>query len=121
MNLLQSTKTYDELLTLMEACGYSALHIKRVKREINWLAVNQDDYGITSYEEAYRIRSGLTESEPMMEQYRAVYSLFKRYCAYGDMTVQTREPLFRRDTYTQLNPYFKPCLMPMKNQAKNAA
>ena len=83
MNLLQSTKTYDELLTLMEACGYSALHIKRVKREINWLAVNQDDYGITSYEEAYRIRSGKTESEPMMEQYRAVYSLFKVLRLWG--------------------------------------
>ena len=29
----------------------------------------------------------------MMEQYRAVYSLFKRYCAYGDIAVQTRESL----------------------------
>lgn len=118
MNLLQSTKTYDELLTLMEACGYSTLHIKRVKREINWLAANQDDYGISSYEEAYRIRSGLTESEPMMEQYRAVYSLFKRYCAYGDMAVQTREPLFRRDTYTQLNPYFKTLLDAYEESSK---
>ena len=118
MNLLQSTKTYTELLTLMEACGYSALHIKRVKREINWLAANQDDYGISSYEEAYRIRANLTESEPMMEQYRAVYSLFKRYCAYGDMAVQTREPLFRRDTYTQLNPYFKTLLDAYEESSK---
>ena len=43
MNLLHSTKTYDELLTLMAACGYSTLHVKRLKREINWLAANQDN------------------------------------------------------------------------------
>lgn len=119
MNLLQSTKTYDELLNLMEAYGYSPCHIKRVKREIKWLAANQDDYGISSYEEAYRIRSGLTGSESMREQYRAVYSLFKRYCAYGDMAVQTREPLFRRDTYTRLNPYFKSLLDAYEESSRN--
>lgn len=119
MNLLQSTKTYDELLALMEACGYSTLHIKRIKREIKWLAANQNDYSISSYEEAYRIRSGLTESEPMMEQYRAVYGLFKRYCAYGDKAVQTREPLFRRDTYARLNPYFKSLLDAYEESGRN--
>lgn len=119
MNLLQSTKTYDELLALMEACGYSTLHIKRIKREIKWLAANQNDYSISSYEEAYRIRSGLTESEPMMEQYRAVYGLFKRYCAYGDKAVQTREPLFRRDTYARLNPYFKSLLDAYEESSRN--
>ncbi len=68
MNLLQSTKSYDERLILMEAYGYSTLYIKRVKRKIKWLSANQDDYGISSYEEACRIRSGLTESESMREK-----------------------------------------------------
>ncbi len=119
MDLLQSTKTYDELLTLMEACGYSTLHIKRVKREIKWLAANQDDYDISSYEEACRIRSSLTESEAMREQYRTVYGLLKRYCVYGNLSVPAREPLFRRDTYTRLTPYFKTLLDTYEESSRN--
>jgi len=119
INLLQSTKTYDELFILMEAYGYSTLYIKRVKREIKWLSANQDNHGISSYEEACRIRSGLTESESMREQYRAVYSLFKRYCSHGDLSVQTREPLFRRDAYTRLNTYFRSLLDAYAESGKN--
>lgn len=119
MNLLQSTKTYDELLALMESYSYSTLHIKRVKREIKWLSANQDKYSISSYEEACRIRSSLTESEAMREQYRTVYGLLKRYCAHGDLLGQTREPLFRRDTYTQLNPYFKTLLNAYEESSRN--
>lgn len=119
MNLLQSARTYDELLNLMEAYGYSLCHIKKVKREIKWLATNQDNFSILSYEDAYRIRSGLTESQAMMEQYHAVYSLFKRYCAYGNMAFQTREPLLRTDTYSRLNSYFKSFLDAYEESSRN--
>lgn len=119
MNLLQSEKTYDELLLLMDTYGYSAQHIKRVKREIKWLAANQDDHNISSYEEAYRIRSELTGSESMKEQYRAVYNLLKRYCTHGDLLAQMREPLFRKDTYSQLNPYFRSLLDAYEESSKS--
>lgn len=52
MNLLQSDKTYEELIQHMETCGYSPYHIHRVKREMKWLSKNQDAHEISSYEEA---------------------------------------------------------------------
>lgn len=107
MNLLQSDKTYEELIQHMEACGYSTYHIQHVKREIQWLSQNQDAHGISSYEEACRLRSLETESVEMKEQFRALYSLFRRYARYGTLVTPIREPLFRQDTYSQLAPYFQ--------------
>lgn len=107
MNLLQSDNTYEELIQHMERCGYSPYHIQRVKREIKWLSQNQDVYGISSYEEACRLRSLETESAEMKEQFRAIYNLFRRYVLYGTLVASIREPLFRQDTYSQLTPYFQ--------------
>lgn len=107
MNLLQSNNTYEELIRHMEEYGYSSYHIQRVKREIKWLSKNQDVYVISSYEEACRIRSLETESADMKEQFRAIYSLFRRYALYGTLSTPMREPLFRQDTYSQLTPYFQ--------------
>ena len=107
MNLLQSDNTHEELIQHMERCGYSPHHIQRVKREIKRLSKNQDGYGISSYEEACRLRSFETESAEMKEQFRAIYSLFRRYALYGTLSTPIREPLFRQDTYSQLTPYFQ--------------
>lgn len=107
MILLQSDKTYEELIQHMERCGYSTYYIQRVKREMKWLSKNQDAYGISSYEEACRLRSLETESAEMKEQFRAIYSLFRRYVLYGTLVTPIREPLFCQDTYSQLSPYFQ--------------
>lgn len=107
MNLLQSNSTYEELIQHMKEYGYSSYHIQRVKREIKWLSKKQDVYGISSYEEACRIRSLETESADMKEQFRAIYNLFRRYALYGTLSTPMREPLFRQDTYSQLTPYFQ--------------
>lgn len=107
MNLLQSDNTYEELIQHMEACGYSPYHIQRVKREMKWLSQNQDAHGIPSYEEACHLRSLETASDEMKEQFRAIYSLVRRYALYGTLSTPTREPLFRQDIYSQLAPYFQ--------------
>lgn len=107
MNLLQSNNTYEELIQHMEECGYSSYHIQRVKREVRWLSKNQGVSRISSYEEACSIRSLETESADMKEQYRAIYSLFRRYALYGTLSTSRREPLFHQDTYSQLTPYFQ--------------
>lgn len=107
MNLLQSDNTYEELIQHMEVCGYSSYHIQRVKREMKWLFKNQDAHGISSYEEACRLRSLETESAEMKKQFSAIYSLFRRYALYGTLVAPIREPLFRQDTYSQLAPYFQ--------------
>lgn len=107
MNLLQSNSTYEELIQHMEEYGYSSYHIQRVKRDIKWLSKKQDVYGISSYEEACRIRSLETESADMKEQFRTIYNLFRRYALYGILSTPMREPLFRQDTYSQLTPYFQ--------------
>lgn len=107
MNLLQSNKTYQELIKHMEKCGYSSYHIQRVKREVKWLSKNQDIHGLSSYEEACRIRSLETESADMKEQFHAIYSLFRRYALHGTLSTPIRESLFRQDTYSQLTPYFQ--------------
>lgn len=107
MNLFESNSTYEELIQHMEEYGYSSCHIQHVKREMKWLSANQDAYGISSYEEACRLRSLETESAEMKEQFRSIYSLFRRYAFYGTLSTPTREPLFRQDTYSQLAPYFQ--------------
>lgn len=107
MHLLQSDNTYQELIQHMETCGYSSYHIQRVKREMKWLSKNQDVQGISSYEEACHLRSLETESAEMKKQFCAIYSLFRRYALYGTLVTPIREPLFRRDTYSQLAPYFQ--------------
>ena len=107
MNLLQSDNTYEELIQHMETCGYSPYHIHRVKREMKWLSKNQDAHEISSYEEACRLRSLETESAEMKEQFRSIYSLFRRYALYGTLVTPVREPLFRQNTYSQLSPYFQ--------------
>lgn len=107
MNLLQSGNTYQELIEHMESCGYSPYHIQHVKREIKWLSKNQDVHEISSYEDACRLRSLETESAEMKEQFRSVYSLFRRYALYGTLVTPVREPLFRQDTYSRLAPYFQ--------------
>lgn len=107
MILLQSDKTYEELIQHMERCGYSTYYIQRVKREMKWLSKNQDAHGISSYEEACRLHSLETESAEMKEQLRAIYSLFRRYVLYGTLVTPIREPLFCQDTYSQLAPYFQ--------------
>ena len=107
MNLLKSNRTYEDLIQHMEEYGYSSYHIQRVKREMTWLSKNHDVYGISSYEEACRLRSLETESAGMKEQFRAIYSLFRRYALYGTLWAPMREPLFRQDTYSQLTPYFQ--------------
>lgn len=107
MHLLQSDKTYQELIKHMEECGYSSCHIQRVKREIKWISKNQDIHGFSSYEAACQIRSLETESDDMKELFRAIYSLFRRYSLYGILSTSLRKPLFRRDTYSQLTPYFQ--------------
>lgn len=107
MNLLQSDNTYQELIEHMEACGYSPYHIQHVKREMKWLSKNQDSQGISSYEEACRLRSLETGSAEMKEQFRAIYSLFRRYALHGTLMVPIREPLFRQDTYSMLSSYFQ--------------
>lgn len=107
MNLLQSNSTYEELIQHMERYGYSSYHIQRVKREIKWLSKNQDLCEIYSYEKACRLRSLETESAEMKQQFRAIYSLFRRYALYGTISTPIREPLFRQDTYSQLSPYFQ--------------
>ena len=62
---------------------------------------------ISSYEEACRLRSLETESAlQMKEQFRSIYSLFRRYALYGTIVTPVREPLFRQNTYSQLSPYF---------------
>lgn len=107
MHLLQSNSTYEQLIQHMEEYGYSSYHIRRVKREIRWLSENQDIYAVSSYEEACRIRCLETESADMKEQFRAIYSLFRRYALYGTVSTSMREPLFRQDTYSKLIPYFQ--------------
>ena len=107
MNLLQSDNTYQKLIEHMESCGYSPYHIQHVKREIKWLSKNQDAHEISSYEDACRLRSLETESAEMKEQFRSIYSLFRRYALYGTLVTPVREPLFRQDTYSQLSPYFQ--------------
>ena len=107
MHLLQSDNTYQELIQHMETCGYSSYHIQRVKREMKWLSQNQDVQGISSYEEACHLRSLETESAEMKKQFCAIYSLFRHYALYGTLVTPIREPLFRRDTYSQLAPYFQ--------------
>ncbi|MCD8015047.1 MAG: tyrosine-type recombinase/integrase [Lachnospiraceae bacterium] len=105
MNLLQSDKTYEELIQHMERCGYSPFHIQRVNRETKWLSEHKEM--LASYEEACILRSSETESADMKQQFRAVYSLFRRYAIYGTLSVPIREPLFRQDTYSKLSPYFQ--------------
>ena len=107
MNLFESNSTYEELIQHMEEYGYSSCHIQHVKREMKWLSASQDAYGISSYEEACRLRSLETESAEMKEQFRSIYSLFRRYAFYGTLSTPTREPFFRQDTYSQLAPYFQ--------------
>lgn len=107
MNLLQSNITYEELIQHMKECGYSSLYIRRVKKELKWLSQKQDGYDISSYEEACRLRSLETESAAMKEQFRSIYSLFRRYELYGTLSAPMREPLFRQDTYSRLSPYFQ--------------
>ena len=107
MNLLQSNKTYEELIQHMEKHGYSSYHIQHVEREIRWLFKNQNRYRFSSYEEACHIRFAGTESATMKEQFRSIYGLFRRYAQHGTVSTPTREPLFRRDTYSQLSPYFQ--------------
>lgn len=107
MNLLQSNSTYEQLIRHMEEYGYSSYHIRRVKREIKWLSENQDIYAFSSYKEACRIRCLETDSADMKEQFRAIYSLFRRYALYGTVLTPMREPLFRQDAYSQLIPYFQ--------------
>lgn len=107
MILLQSDKTYEELIQHMERCGYSTYYIQRVKREMKWLSKNQDAHGIFSYEEACHLRSLETESAEMKEQFRAIYSLFRRYVLYGTLVTPICELLFCQDTYSQLAPYFQ--------------
>ncbi|MFR4627628.1 MAG: hypothetical protein ACLT8Y_16380 [Dorea formicigenerans] len=68
---------------------------------------NQDAHEISSYEDACRLRSLETESAEMKEQFRSIYSLFRRYALYGTLVTPVREPLFRQDTYSQLSPYFQ--------------
>ena len=72
MNLFESNSTYEELIQHMEEYGYSSCHIQHVKREMKWLSANQDAYGISSYEEACRLRSLETESAEMKEQFRSI-------------------------------------------------
>lgn len=107
MNLLQSDNSYEELIQHMEVCGYSLYHVQRVKREMKWLSKNQDIHKFSSYEDACQVRSLETESADMEEQFRSIYSLFRRYALYGTLSAPMREPLFRQDTYTQLTPYFQ--------------
>ena len=74
---------------------------------MKWLSKNQDAHEISSYEEACRLRSLETESAEMKEQFRSIYSLFRRYALYGTLVTPVREPLFRQNTYSQLSPYFQ--------------
>ena len=90
MNLLQSDNTYQKLIEHMESCGYSPYHIQHVKREIKWLSKNQDAHEISSYEDACRLRSLETESAEMKEQFRSIYSLFRRYALYGTLMTPVR-------------------------------
>lgn len=43
----------------------------------------------------------------MKEQFRAIYSLFRRYALYGTLSTPIQELLFHQDTYSQLIPYFQ--------------
>ena len=95
MNLLQSDNTYQKLIEHMESCGYSPYHIQHVKREIKWLSKNQDAHEISSYEDACRLRSLETESAEMKEQFRSIYSLFRRYQTLSSIpTVMENMSLF---------------------------
>lgn len=110
MNLLQSTRTYDELIQCMRDCGYSSCYINHIMREISWLSKNSADYCFDSYQAAYQIRSSQTASQNMREKYRVIYGIFRRYAIYGKVCMEKRIPLFRRGAYTMLNPYFKALL-----------
>ncbi|MDD3795396.1 MAG: hypothetical protein PHE06_05370 [Lachnospiraceae bacterium] len=43
----------------------------------------------------------------MKKQFRAIYSLFRRYAFHGTLLTPIRESLLRQDTYSQLSPYFQ--------------
>ena len=110
MNLLQSTRTYDELIQHMRDCGYSNCYIKHIMKEVNWLSKHSEDYGFDSYQAAYQIRSSQTTSSEMKEKYRVIYGIFRRYAIFGKVCMEKRKPLFQRGAYTLLNPYFKSLL-----------
>ena len=56
MNLLNSSRSYDDLIRDMKLMGYSECYIKHVQREICWIAKYQMEKNQT-YEHTFHMHS----------------------------------------------------------------
>lgn len=110
MKLFQSNRTFEDLIQHMYNCGYSNHYIDRIKREQNWLKKYQQTYDITSWLEAFQVRTNSTNSASMKEQYSALYNLIRCYILYENLSFRRQKPLVRRGAYTHLNDYYKKLL-----------
>lgn len=107
MDLEKLCNTFAELVQHMQADGYSESYIKRLKREVDWLARNKNKEDIHSYEDAYRFRGSSTESSEMQRWYRLAYGILKRFESCNEYPDGSRnKPLIKRSAYSKLNPAF---------------
>lgn len=109
MNMLKSTRSYDELLNYMKDCGYSDIYISKVMNEIQWIESNQIKYKISTYEELYDLRRNHTISENTIHKLKTIYGIFQCFSSYGNL-INKRCRLNSKSAFIQLNEYYKTLL-----------
>jgi integrase len=108
MNIKKLSENYGKLIQHLQQNKYSKAYIRRLKTEIKWLICNNDEYRFLTYKDAYRIRGNCTVSKDMKRWYRLAYGIIMRFDIYDEYPDRTRkEPLIKRDAYSQLNATFK--------------
>lgn len=85
MNMFNSTRTYEEFLKSMAACGYSEHTIADYRVEINWLVKNQCS-GISSYDEAFELRIASKRPGFDASEIKAKYNVLNRFAICGEFS-----------------------------------